>query len=922
MKLGHVHRLFASRTTAIALTSAMLSFSFGTFAQAGDTLPYQGESAKGANQPYQHGYTSSNIIDWTPESDVYGDMLRARVPLQKRIGAFSATQAKPELSAKTQNFTLSGDYGNSFSDSYSYTNEFSEYLFNYWQYTDFYGSWHGMPTAEVPEELYDPNKDWTEKWFEFGILNIPNPAYTNAAHKNGVLSIACIFFSDNDRGPQTYKQLLVQDEQGNFPAAKKLVEMAKYYGYDGYFFNQEEASKGVAVEDIPRYKQFMKYLRDQGMYVQWYDSTVNSTGAIKYQNEFNATNSPFVKDSALGQVSDSIFLNYWWDKSKLTNSKEHAESLGLDPLQTVFAGVEGGNGDFGRWKQKYDLRLNLDDQGQPMNSIATLGADFTHHALDEDMGGADMNHRADDDYQWMTFVRDQAWWSGPNLDPSKAKRNADADLSDVSASGANWDGMAAYITERSVIQGKQFATNFNTGHGVEYFANGTVSNAKEWSNINIQDIPVTWQWWMDTKGSRLTADFDYGSKYTKGTRYTYQPVGGYNGGSSLVVNGKLDADNFLHLYKTDLSVTKDSTLSITYNKPSASDKSSMSVGLIFKDHPDKVVTVKIPHSGNQTAGWTTQQLDLKSYKNRTIAAIGLSFDKGPKTINNYQMNIGQIKITDNSAVRPQTPTGFKITQALTDTGEMRVAWDIQDYSKVKQYNLYENGAYLGGIYDSVFYIKSLNKTAGELTLTAVGADGTESKPARLAYDLNTGVSHIAAEPQDNGDLLVNWRNPASLSSEAAASEPVTLTLTTEYTDKPFTKTFTAASGDTSALLTGLPVTGDRYSLNIAVGKSNPVTYRGRLADTTIEPYSKDQVTVKGNTYTLALPTLKDWHYLYVYEDDVPLEFGVTYVSKKFPYILRGRTKLAGLTFTPASATSSLKLVIEDYAGNQATTYLR
>lgn len=45
--------------------------------------------------------------------------------------------------------------------------------------------------------------------------------------------------------------MLVQDVQGGFPVAKKLIEMAKYYGYDGYFINQEEASKGVAKEDIP-----------------------------------------------------------------------------------------------------------------------------------------------------------------------------------------------------------------------------------------------------------------------------------------------------------------------------------------------------------------------------------------------------------------------------------------------------------------------------------------------------------------------------------------------------------------------------------------------------------------------------------------------------------------------------------------------
>ena len=32
---------------------------------------------------------------------------------------------------------------------------------------------------------------------------------------------------------------LKQDEDGTFPIARKLVDLAKYYGFDGYFINQE-----------------------------------------------------------------------------------------------------------------------------------------------------------------------------------------------------------------------------------------------------------------------------------------------------------------------------------------------------------------------------------------------------------------------------------------------------------------------------------------------------------------------------------------------------------------------------------------------------------------------------------------------------------------------------------------------------------
>lgn len=145
---------------------------------------------------------------------------------------------------------------------------------------------------------------------------------------------------------------------------------------------------------------------------------------------------------------------------------------------------------------------------------------------------------------------------------------------------------------------------------------------------------------------------------------------------------------------------------------------------------------------------------------------------------------------------------------------------------------------------------------------------------------------------------------------------------TDYTDTVFHKTITADNSAETATFTDLPTNGDSYTLRIAIGNHEPVAYTGYLADTTIEPYVEENVTVTGSTYTLALPTLKDWHRLYVYENDVPKQFGVTYVSKKFPYIVRGRTKLSELTFTPTSRTSSLKIVLEDYAGNQATTYVR
>ena len=362
-------------------------------ASATDTMPWGGqyadtshpEQSAGANQPYQHGYTGLDILNWNPDADKDSEYLRSRVPLQTRIAANAATQKDPNLPADTEMFNLAGDYGNAFFESFHDNNVFSQYLFNYWQYTDYYGTWHGQPTANVPKSLYDEKaqSDWTQKWFEFGTLNLPNAAYTNVAHKNGAKSIATIFYSGNDRGEQTYKDLLQgKRADGTYPVADKLVEIAKYYGFDGYFVNQESS---VNSADVPAYQDFMKQIIDQGIYIQWYDSATYPNGGVSYQNMFNDANSPWVQDPNKGKISDSIFLNYWFSGNMLQDSADHAKSLGIDPKYAVFAGIEAGQKKFGSIASNANyMNVNLDADGKPYVSLAALGTDFVSHELGDD----------------------------------------------------------------------------------------------------------------------------------------------------------------------------------------------------------------------------------------------------------------------------------------------------------------------------------------------------------------------------------------------------------------------------------------------------------------------------------------------------------------------------------------------------------
>ncbi|MFI5798076.1 endo-beta-N-acetylglucosaminidase [Streptomyces sp. NPDC051677] len=855
-------------------------------AVATDTLPWTGDSAVGANQPYQHGYSPTDLLRWNPADDTDAEYLRAKVPLQQRVVANSATQRNRALPTQTQQLTLAGDYGNAFFESHPYTNEFSQYLFNYWQYTDVYASWHGMPTEGVPRDYYDPNLDWREKWFEFGMLNLPNPGYTNAAHANGVRSLGCIFFSPNDRGDQAYSELLVRDAGGGFPAARKLIEIAEYYGFDGYFANQESS---VAPADIPAYKQFLKQLRDGGLYVQWYDSIDNSTGAISYQNEFNAVNAPFVRDSRLGDVSASTFLNYWWNKTKLTNSKAYAAGLGLDSRKSVFAGVEAGMYQF---DQPYNLDDNLGADGAPMNAIATLGADFV---------SSDYADKTHDDAQAQVFDRERRWWTGSSQGAT-------------SPDGA-WKGISKYIAERSVINGSTFATSFNTGHGLSTWNEGRLSNDAEWGNINLQDIPVTWQWWIDAARSPLTADFDYGPEYTPASRFSYQKIGAYDGGSSLVLSGTLASDNTVRLYKTDLTVTSASTLDLTYAKPSADDDSELRLALVLASDPDKVVQVPLAGSGRRTDGWTTATADLSAYAGRRIASLGLVVAAGAQPIERYQVNLGALALHDGVDRTPAVPQGLAITQLLPDTDELFLSWQRSDYDTVRRYDVYLDDTYLGGIYDDVFYAKHFTAASGTVKVVAVGPDGSRSAPAVVPFDLGTAPGKVTAVAARDGTLKATWTPPPS-------GQPVTLKVTSVDTSAPYTKEVTVPGGGTGTTLTGVPVDGAGYVLTARSGSGTTTAVRGAFADAEITPYPASAVRVSGNSFTFSRPALADWHTLTVLEDGQPKSFATTYGSGNKPYIIRGRTTRAAMTVTMSRSASRVVAVLEDYAGNRTQTVLR
>ena len=483
----------------------------------------------------------------------------------------------------------------------------------------------------------------------------------------------------------------------------------------------------------------------------------------------------------------------------------------------------------------------------------------------------------------------------------------------------------------------------STGHGLEWRDGGEQTSDQQWGNINLQDILPTWQWWIDADSDPLQADFDYGKKYEAAPRFNYTKVGGYEGGDSLVLSGKLSSDNTVRLYKTDLSVAAGSKVELTYNKLN-SDDSKLQLGLIFADDTKTIVPVDMA-DGGASNGWKTATVDLSQYAGKKIATLGLIVKAGANPIDNYQVNIGKITVTDGAAYTPAAPTnfqveratvalqpelklaqtsGFKVECAYADSDELTVKWDLADYSTAKNYLLYLDNTFLGGRYDDTLYVKHLPAKTGTLKLYAVGADGSRSLAAEAPLNEAAAVSGVKVEPGKDGNVKVSWTNP-----QVSGEKTVTVKSDNgswRYAAQPYSQTVKVSADKSEATIPNAPVDGSRYVVTVDNAGGTTATATGVFADATIEPYPACSVTWNGDRVTLVRPETQDWRYLYMTEkwtdengekQEKQLGANYTYSQSTPPItgIIRGRT-------TPSSYTKSIPsghelwVQVEDYNGNK------
>ncbi|GAB6168346.1 hypothetical protein JCM1393_08060 [Clostridium carnis] len=647
-------------------------------------------SIKNSLQPIGNAYSIKTLLQWTPESDEAVRYNRASIKLKDRFtGSVVNKNANPN--AKIMNCALTNPQTDNAPSQGGDTE--NAYVFSYWQYVDSYVYWGGSSR---------------------GIFVPPTADVIDAGHKNGVPVLGTVGFpwgsspNSDDEYVKQIREFLVKNEDGSFLVADKMIQMANFYGFDGWFINQE--SYGCNKEDAKLMVEFFTYIHEKAPNIRigWYDS-MTTDGPVSYQDALNPRNVGFFQNQGK-RVTDEFFLNYNWDRtsssypnlSKVDMSIKTAKDVGRSQYD-VYAGVEVQQN---AYNDRFPVEHLLDNEGKLKLSLAMYCPNSTFS----------MANGIEDFYK-----HDQKFWVGPSGDPS----NSDTTQ--------RWVGLSNYVADKSAINDLPFITNFNLGHGQAYYIDGKLSRDKAWNNRALQDYLPTWRWIVESNGSKLTPDFDRSDAF--------------NGGSSLVVKGNLEADNPNHikLYSTNLKVTDSTTeLSITYKTPL--DKNNMKIGLCFGENYDEGNFKFLDVENGKPGEWNTAKILLSDYVGKTISAISLKFES-EKDIKDYKINIGNISIEKASENKTlSAPSKVMLDDELfhnAQKAEARIYWE--DVSGVDFYEIYRvkpdgNKEFVGATYNNSYYISPFNRYKNEsefnFEVVAVDKNFNRGKSKALKFKWN------------------------------------------------------------------------------------------------------------------------------------------------------------------------------------------
>ena len=671
MRVNTIKKIIAAILAAVLCFGVLPSRSFFNTLSA----VVKAANADSLNEAYADGtslmpigpaFTVDTLLSWEPTNDPDSDYSRSVVPLADRYTGFTVNDyANPD--AKLMVCSLA----NSKHDATNAQGQesFSSYAFNYWQYATSFVYWSGSKRGQVV---------------------VPTGEFTDAAHTNGVPVMGTIFF---DWGGNSS---VVENFVRNYRSvADKLIEVMEYYGFDGYFFNEETAVDYTTAGNL---RSMIAYMRQQkpNMLIGWYDSITDS-GNLSYQDAVNGSNSGWVSAGV-----NEFFMNYNWTTQDVNTTVSTMQNLG---------------------KSQYEAFAGLDVQQNCMNTY------FSSNYLLNNSNKLKLSLA-------LYCPNSTMGLSGDGADFHEVERQFYVNGGDPrSTFSSGWAGMSRFFADHTTIVSAPFVTNFNSGHGKAFYIDGVKSRDAEWSYQSVQDVMPTWTWIIDSNGQKLSGAYDFEDAY--------------NGGSSIKFYGSLTANkpNNIMLYSTNLDINGSTNIAVT----AKNDRGLMKLVAYYGDSStssyancQKAAFALDASSG----GWTTSNVSLASLSGKKLYAIGFEIG-GTSNVSDYQVNIGRLAVTDSEAAAASASNARleEIIYLDAYTAEARIKWNGNNASSYEIYRLNADGTrtLIMETPNTAYYIPKLvrNDDQADVTIEVVpvNANGVRGESSRFTIDW----------PYENGD---------------------------------------------------------------------------------------------------------------------------------------------------------------------------
>lgn len=639
-----------------------------------------------AQQPFGGCWHPDYIKDWSPENDPDAKFNRSTVKLQPRFEDNIKANKYQFPDAKIA-ACLTMNPMCSMTPSQG-ANNFIGYNPTYWQYMDMIVWWGGSAGE--------------------GIIVPPSAPVVDVCHMNGVKVLGNVFFPpiSFSGDPEWVRQMLTK-EGNEYPYARKMYEIAKYYGFDGWFLN-EETKASTADEWAEWIKYFFKCAEEDGnteMYIQWYDA-----------GQYVSSCSQIMK------VHDNVsyMSDYGLTTDLIENNKSYLESWGYGDIffekfyggiNAALSGLTGGGTYFPRCFGETEHYSSA----QLFNPEEKIWKSVVEDLLDtEDNCG----NKAYDAMKTF-FSNDASYWTNSQNNPADATNRGNV--------GKVWQGLANAIQERSVIQSKPFVSAFSAGLGKHRFVNGEKRSTQDWYHRGMQSILPTWRWWVETSSSdKLNFEYNWDDAYNMGT--------------SVVVSGSMtaNADHLTRLFKTNIVVESGDKFQLVYKTANAG---TIELKLADKSNPNNFTTFPLNETLKNN-GWSIAEVDLSSMKGKTIAVIALNF-KTTSAVSDYKVTLGQLGIIPSSYSKSVKVSNLQSQNSLQEeVSDIRAIWDAPESDEVDHYDVYvtRNGKRIlvGQTRSEGFYVAKFNREAGEQSLelgvVAVTKDMKEGEEVKITLE--------------------------------------------------------------------------------------------------------------------------------------------------------------------------------------------